>query len=54
MAAFGANFGLQGLAPAMGSELLGTLLAGKLADEYKVDGNVTITQARAPRPPAVP
>ncbi len=32
---FGANYGMVGIAPALGSELLSTLLAGKLNDEYK-------------------
>ena len=34
IASFGATFGVQGLAPALGSEGLSTLLAGQIDDKY--------------------
>jgi hypothetical protein len=34
LASFGAIFGLQGLAPAVGSEVFATAIAGGLADRY--------------------
>lgn len=38
---FASNFGIIGLAPALGSELLATLLAGKLNDYFRADGEFT-------------
>jgi len=39
---FGANFGFVGLAPAVGSECISVLLAGKLNDTFKRDNYITI------------
>lgn len=39
---FGANYGFIGIAPAVGSELVATLLAGKLNDYYKETYYITI------------
>jgi len=39
---FGANYGFVGLAPAIGSQLLSTMLAGKLNDHYKETDYITI------------
>ncbi|EGD79004.1 hypothetical protein PTSG_01975 [Salpingoeca rosetta] len=40
---FGANYGLQGLAPAAGSELLSTLMAGGMADDRQRHHFVNVT-----------
>ncbi|EDQ86006.1 uncharacterized protein MONBRDRAFT_38621 [Monosiga brevicollis MX1] len=42
MATFGATFGLQGLAPAAGSEVFGTAIAGRLADSYANHAHLTV------------
>jgi len=38
LGSFGANYGVMGMAPAIGSELLATVLAGKLNDYFKKNG----------------
>ena len=42
---FGATFGFLGLAPAIGSEVLSTNIAGRFADEYRRHHFVNVTTA---------
>lgn len=42
---FGANYGFIGLAPAVGSEVISVLIAGKLNDNYRVDHYITVVSS---------
>ncbi|ELR21937.1 transporter, major facilitator subfamily protein [Acanthamoeba castellanii str. Neff] len=42
---FASNYGIMGLAPAVGSEVLATLLAGKLNDYFRKDGEFVTTDS---------
>ena len=43
VASFGATFGFQGLAPAVGSQVFSTSIAGNLADKHRRDAFVNVT-----------
>ncbi len=45
VASFGATFGLQGLAPAIGSEVFSAAIAGNMADQERRHGYVNITSS---------
>jgi hypothetical protein len=46
---FASNYGVMGLAPAVGSEILATLLAGKLNDYFRRDGEFVTTDSAGNR-----
>lgn len=43
MASFGATFGFQGLAPAVGSQVFSTSIAGNMADKHRQHSFVNVT-----------
>lgn len=43
MASFGATFGFQGLAPAIGSQVFSTSIAGNLADQHRQHSFINVT-----------